>query len=237
METCWKISSKLFFGNDSVVEAAVPVSAFTLQDIGQTGLTAEVASQLLLKSDIIKQYNFFEAPKLAEVKPVEAGGKQVTPKEAKKTRLFIMIGVFAVLVVVLLFVIIQSGNQPTPRKKSARVTPTITLPEQPTPLAQGTQTDVASSSASFSQSTKVEIQRSAAQSSHADALQSDLEGLGIRQITSEESFTASDSGTVSFSSAIPQNARDTILGVVKKYIAAPIVRDNNEMLFDIRISF
>ena len=225
-----------FSANDSIIEAAIAFNAVATREQFVNGLTAELGKQILLKQDIIKQNNLFEAVKLPEVEiEGETHVKKVVNK-IKNLRLFSMLGVFGVLVVILIVVFISTNRQNEVLKKNRKPKPTPSEARKIIPT-KTVSTNVSSDSASFSQSTKVSILTRSINKTLSDAIKKDLRNLGIRQISENLSTVASDSAVVTFSPSVPQIARDTILSLLKKNNNKFISSEGDTSPYDFIISF
>ncbi len=224
-----------FHTSNSLVESAFPTGVFDTSITFQNGLTVDIAKQVILKVDSMRQYNLFES-----LKPVQISSDgEVIPvrpslKHAKDFRLFIMIGVFVVLIGILIFFFVRMNAENEALMKKVTPTPAAILPtESVSPLPT-----IASSSQSavFSQSTHVHILTTSQTTSQVPLLQTDLEELGIRQITAANSISSS-AASIQFSPSIPESAQDTILTIVRKYIPNAVSSQATDTTYDVLISF
>lgn len=183
-------------------------------------------STALHRAPAYHQYNLFQ--KEEDVLPHAASPLITKDAPKDKTRLYIMIGVFGILLVVLFFVY-RASNQPlkpTPKQAPQASAPTAGASTSPTPAA--------SSSAEASQSAK--IQYVTEKSQQATTIQIKLQAHGIT-VDMEETPSLTGSGSLAvFSSSIPAETKQAIVTDLQQIEPSIKVQDTPSSSVGIQIT-
>lgn len=230
---------KMNFVVDAVFPGMVLGSALSAKPIMDNVL----ANTAIQKAPALKQYDLksqvaFTASQQKEEEQVdevqEALENSKEPPKTDKKRLALMLGVLGILLVVLVIVTVQS-MQPPPT-----ATQQPTLVNQPTampPIATTTQVQITSTVQPESfQDLSVQIVSSTKTASSSQSLRSALSMYKFKTVTTQtQNSVASASTVVSFSAAISQEARNTILDEVRKVRTDITVQNREQGANDINI--
>ncbi len=234
----------LGFTVESVLPGVVLGNGLSLRPV----LDAAMAGVILQKINTAKQYNLlnqqvFQPQTRQETEEVdEVELERLQNKKPNKKRLFGLVGVFSSLLIVLVFVYLQSQTPPTPPKQPANASTENPAPQVAAPVVLATvaptiDTTVQSSTGNLStQNLSVQIVDASSSSSAAQTLQGRLDTYKFKSVSLQTSTEVGSATTlVSFSPDTSQEVRNVILGEVKKLGNDVNVQEKQIGTYDISI--
>lgn len=216
-----------------VAEAIAPLSIIGKEVAGHDNLDKALISIILKKTNLLRQ-NALEIH--AQLSPnADANEIQAPKKPFDKKRLYLMLGVFGVLLLILAAVSINTfvlSTSPTPNKP-AQVQQPI-LPVQVTPAITPAES---SPSAQIDRAISIQILNASGITNQAKDLQNQLTELGFSNTevgTSRQ--TNSERTLVIFQAKVPQITRTSIIEELQKTFAQVAAQETSESSFDVIIT-
>lgn len=191
-----------------------------------------IARRLLAKIDLARQHNMLAVKPPAAAKQTSFV-KQTDQKESK-TKLYVMLGVFGLLVIILIVMAYKTFTTPVRREKAPNVTPTLAPALSITPALDA---PVGSESAELDLSNvSVQIVASTAVSSQSARLEEALEDAGIETITTKRGTSTSARTILSVAPSFPKAQRAAIQEVVSDLFPGSSILEAEDLPADVVIT-
>lgn len=213
------------------VDAVTPLPTF---GTSVAPVDATIARRLLQKVDLARQHNMLTVRQVSTIKPV--GIVKPTDKKSK-TRLFVMLGVFGVLFLILGIMTYTTFFAPAPPKKTNTVAP-IAVVKKPTPtitLVPSPQENESSSSAIL-QKVTVQITQPPTGGTEAAQLKILLTKLGVGSVTVKKGTSAVSKTVVAFSKKLNPLAKTKISAVIQPLLPDASFIETDEQTADVVIT-
>lgn len=193
-----------------IVEAIIPSFMYGKSVDFASGLTREASILVLRRPDIIKIGNLLTNQHVLNTQQhLESPTIKQTEKKPKNIKLYIMIGVFVIVLIILAIVYFALGNTSGPSKKSTNPNLAPKVSSSITPTLSISPSSVSSSEATLSmESISVKIVQSDATEETVSTLVDGLKDLGFKNITTTATLDSIPArSSVSFSKNIPDDMR------------------------------
>ncbi len=228
---------------DFHIDLVIPAFLYEPKIKLTSDLNKETANMVFKKLDSFKQENLLASKTNIEI---QAQAEQaantdtisLSPPAAKKSsgnlRVFILLGIFVILIGVLIAVYIISNQSPS---KPAVTTPSVVvssptlLPPIVTPEASSSAALISSSSALLKEkSLTVTIINTSNTAKQVNILKESLTQSGYKKVTVQDSSSTTSLKTViNFSKKVPQDIRDEILSIIGKFTTDTIVHEDTSV--------
>lgn len=223
---------KAFEANNFITPLVLAAYIFSTDVNFASALTPSSLTLLMQKAPSYKQFNFLQKEvivKAPEEKIPESHGSdtvevQKDPPPPKSNRVFILSGVFIMLIGVLIAVYLWSSQAnepirkatPTPVSKASVASPEPTLSEK-SPETENVEsaTDVL-----------IILKFSGEESQNAVLIEDSLEKDGFRKIAREEATSSNDT-IISFDNSIPDVVKNKIISAVSRVYEKVIIQNSN----------
>lgn len=222
------------------LDAIAPLFIFGEHVTINQGISVQTAQSMLQKYLLITQNNMLENPHVLNENQTPIPTKNMVKKEKikKNMRLYIMIGVFCFLMIILGIVSYFSLFTQTTPSKQVRPTlsPTITASVSATPTIEIV-VPIASPTAFLTEQTvRVNIQYNPQSELLVNRIQTVLGQKGVLNITTDNSLVQSPTRTVIlFGSGISPTFRESILRDIQLISPSLSVQENTNTSFDLGI--
>lgn len=232
-----------FVDKGSSIEAITPSFIFGQNANFTAGLTLDNVKIILEDVETLKSGNLLtNQERIVPSQNLESGLKNLPTSEVKKPknlRQYILIGVFAVLLIILAVVFLSMGNSQTssPNSKAKNIPVSeVAIPTTP-PVSEPTLTQALITSAPLDlKSIKVKITQSSQADEKAVNLKEGLLKIGFQDIVSEISeVSVPEKSSVVFSQNIPADLRNNIIVEIKKILPDISILENQDSNFTINI--
>lgn len=230
--------------NNFAVPVVLAAYIFSKEVNFATPLTPQACTPLMQRVGSVKQYNFLHklVPEKAsqEIRPDTAGKSEEQPFEAdntqkKSNRVFILIGVFIMLIGLLIAVYLWSSqSNPPPRKEKQAQTREVTVSE-PTPQPEEAQAPVEAEvpvedtqAVQGASNIKVSLKFPASEEQNAVLVEDSLKTGGFTEVTKEETSAERVNETIiSFNNSVSQELKNKIINAVSRVYEKVIVQNSN----------
>jgi len=222
----------------SDISGVVPYFVYGGADIFSSGLTDQLAHTILQRADILKQNNMLLVYKPQSVQQDGKGQPVKSQEPVNNKRLFMLIGVFGLLLIIMVVVYFLSQQ---PVKQPANIVNNIPpLPTETQPVASSSpqlDTTISTESArSLLTAVTVKIVHPSSKSSLANTLRTQLTSLGFTLIQTEISDSnTSPRTTVLFPSSFNNEIRNIILSEVNKNFSDVLSQESAGSTSDVTI--
>lgn len=210
---------------DFAVETVYPATQFGKEITVTNGLTPEAARLLLQKVDALKQQNMLiDEPKVTDASP-GAVTMGMPKKASDKKRLFILIGVFGVLILTMIILFIRMNAENAALSRNA---PSPSPMLSTTPIVTLSPTAVASTSAAYKQTLPFQITLTPATATLSAQLQERLRQLGYQTILLQQGSAVNTQPLVVFSGVIPEDVKKEVTEAITAVQASTAVQQNTD---------
>lgn len=212
------------------IGSIVPFFAFGDLIHLENGLTVDNARVALANGSQIKDYNILEEEVPIDIPQENRSSMQ--PDKNKNKRLFILIGIFVVLAVIL-GIVIFLFTRPSKTKQE----PTLLSPSKTQSLAPSIAVSASASATVFDKKgLKIKLINDNTLLTKANILSVSLTQKGFRSIERELSTTTSPRTIVIIKSDVPSEAREDILAEISKNSKDVLVQESNEIAVDVIVA-
>jgi hypothetical protein len=223
--------------NHYVVPLVLAAYMFSKEVNFANPLTPQTLMVVMQKAAPLKQFNFIQKEVImpqpldaSSSKSNESSDGNAIPKEnappPKSNRVFVLVGIFIMLIGVLIAVYLWSSqsNQPV---RQVEPTPSQQAPLTPEPTTNET-SEVASGSAEVQGARDLQIVLRYPGESRPNAVlvEDSLQEKGFIEITTEEGTTSQDT-TVRFNNTIPESIKNSIIAAVSRVYDKVIIQNSN----------
>lgn len=206
---------KAFEKNNSIVHMAIPASALGQNAVVNGALSPDALQLVLSKPDEFKNYNFISSN-------IPQTASDVTNKPASKVpTLYILLGVFGLLLLVLFILLFLQMNTPAPKPKLPIVIPTAV----PT---QGVSNEIASPSARVVTNVKIQILAASETSSTAATLKNELTAQQFTDVSVEKATITVNRPQITFPSALATNVKEKLFAITQKIFPEVVANESTQ---------
>lgn len=216
------------------IESVLPVTVLGNEFNLANGLTPDAARAVIPKLETIKsQSMLIEEQSTSPVGPVAMGMPQ---RESEKRRLFLMIGVFGLLLIIMVVLFIRmNAENAAIRERAAQPVPVQpTATPSATPIPSPTVV-IASTSAAYKQTLPIQITMQPVNASQAATLQSQLRAIGYQAVQLQQGAVSAQA-LVTFLGSIPEDVKEEVLQAVVAIDSTAAVQQNQTAELRILIS-
>jgi hypothetical protein len=233
-----------------VIDAVYPGLVFGGNLTTKPVLDAQLVNTVFQKAGSIKQYDLLQqkvfSPDIKKDKDAESvddPGPEVPqdPKKTDKKRLFLMVGLLAVLLIILAIVAVQS-MAPVPPPKHAATVQSNPLPADivslaPTEVTAAPPVEVTIAPAKLqTQSLSLEIVSSTNDDPNSKTLHDALSKYTFKNLTVQTQSTTNSSSTlVTFSNNVTQDVKNAVLAEVRNVKSDVVVQEKQSSDYDITV--
>jgi hypothetical protein len=221
-----------FVSKGSTMEAITPGFMFGQGIKFTAGLTLGIVKSILGNTETFKSVNLLTDPEKM-ISPQTLGKESANlPDEIKKPqniRQYLLIGVFAILIIILIIVLFTSGIlQPAaspkvkaPAARAPVVSPVVKVTLIPSPIST-TSADL--------KSIKVKIMRNSQAAEKATSLRAGLLGMGYQDVTIQASgASVSEKSSVAFSQNISMDLRNSMVAEIQEILPGLTILETQDL--------
>lgn len=222
-----------FLNKGSTVEAIIPGFMYGSNVNFAAGLTQGNIQAILEGSEILRTGNLLtNQQRIISPQSLEIEQKEKKPQNLRQ---YLLIGVFATLLVILAVVYLNLGASKTPPASSKIKKPADSVVIVPTTVPTIVQTQISSIPFDI-KSVKIKIVQSSESGETANSVKNGLLGIGFQDIVSEISQDASAAKpSVVFSQNIPADVREGVLAEIRKTLPDVTILENQDTSLTISI--
>jgi len=202
--------------------------AFVFGSVLQNKLVLDVpsANAILQHANGLRQYDLLAMP-VPSVHEVENEDSLEELHAKNNNRLYILIGVFILLIGVLLVVAIKNFSQPKTEQQNVTLVKSATLIKQPTPLPTALPTTAVTAQVGFAtQDLTVSIEGSSSSAQLMQAIKTDLEQYTFKSVNVSQTAITAPGAIITFSASPSAAVRDVVIAEVKKFTQNVTVQNN-----------
>jgi len=205
------------------IESVIPATVLGKEINLTNGLTVEVARALLPKLDAAKSQTMLIDEEKQNPSPVGSVAMGLPQKASEKRRLFIMIGVFGVLIIIMIVLILRmNAENAAIRQRASAPLPTVVPTVEPTALPSA----AASTSAAYKQALPIQITINPTTASFAAQLQQQLRQTGYQNIIVDQRGVVNAQPLVVFTGEVPDDVKREVTNAVTALNVAAAVQQN-----------